>query len=361
MKRLLTLLLAVGMAVSLCACGDSGDSAPASDNPNDNPTASMPEENPSETTDPADTHPNYEEPIQTAPQESDSGSTEPTATAVEGLILMTTTDINFQNPQIYCVDIETGASELIADWDFRPRQGDTVNYYPGPGFRCGRQDWFADDYSKVAVSRTDSQSGQTCAGWLDADGNFFNVSEALGRVGHGDFDDPVEDYAVGFMDDEFFVFYQVTNRREYHYVPIDNLAPSVVQDGLPYPGCESGEFPKEKISDYIGGSQFLINAGEKFAGNDGISRILDMATGEKSSYVPGTSRLSWHAVLSPDGEQVAFMSQPKNGTGVDIYTMPLDGGDPVKVPTDGFKLSGQYNCENGPNIDGQCTILVDWR
>lgn len=360
-KKLLTLLLAVGMAVSLCACGDSGDSgaAPVYDESPTAPDSSWATGEPNETTEPDG------EPM---PPESTTDAQIPDPTPIitepdkpEGLILMTVTNTNFSDPKIYCVNIETGDSRLIAEWDFRPRQGDTLVYSLGAGFRCGRRECFADDYSKVAVSQMDSQSGQTCAGWLDADGNFFNVSEALGQLNRNDFDDVVQYYAVGFADDEFFVYYQVSNRIEYHYVPLDNLDSSAIQDGLPFPGCESGEFPEEKITDYLGDSQFLVNAGGKFAGNDGVSTILNMATGEKTNYIPGTSRMSWHAVVSPDGGQVAFMSQPKNGTGVDIYTMPLAGGGPVKVPIEGFELSGQHRCENGPNIDGQCTMLVEWR
>ena len=86
-----------------------------------------------------------------------------------------------------------------------------------------------------------------------------------------------------------------------------------------------------------------------------------METGEETVYVPGTSRMSWNGVLSPDGSQVAFMSRPKNGTEIDIYTMPLGGGDPVKVSTDGFSLSYWKECENGYDYDGQVTMLVGWR
>lgn len=374
-KKLLALLLALGMVASLCACGNDGSSgaAPAYD---ENPAASDNNQiidAPYETSEPSNA-PNADGSSRDneSPATDEDHSDNPDNTQIpnpatgeavklEGLILMTVTNVNFCDPKIYYVDIETGDSKLIAEWDFRPRQGEAITYSLGAGFRCGRQECFADGYSKVAVSQTDSQSGQTCAGWLEADGNFFNVTEALGQLSRSDFDDAVQYYAVGFMDDEFFVYRQISGAGGYHYVPLDNLDTSAIQDGLPFPGCENGEFPEAKITDYVGDSRFLINAGGKFAGNDGISRILDMATGEKTDYVPGTSRLSWHAVLSPDGSQVAFMSRPKNGTEVDIYIMPLTGGDPVKVPTEGFELSGQQRCENGPNIDGQCTMLVEWR
>lgn len=231
---------------------------------------------------------------------------------------------------------------------------------PAAGFSCGHREWFTSDYSKVAVSRLDTQSGQTSVGWIDTNGDFFDASEALGQLDRGDFDDPVTYRAVGFTDDGFFVYKQVTgsgldSRISYHYVPVDNVDPSAIQDGVPLPGYDEDKLAKITVSDYIGGSRYLINT------SDGVSQIFDMATGEKTAYVPGTARFSWHAVLSPDGSQVAFMSQPKSGLEKDIYIMPLEGGDPVKVPTDSFSLSNQHTCESGRGYSDQCTMLVDWR
>lgn len=301
-------------------------------------------------------------------------SAEPTAPDLEpattpsGLILMTTTDSNLRDPKIYSVNIETGESELVAEFNFAPRTlQDTILYFPAAGFSCGHREWFTSDYSKIAVSRTDSQSGQNCAGWIDVNGDFFNVSEALGQLDRGDFDDPVVYLAIGFTDDGFFVYKQVSGlgvngKSSYHYVPVDNVNPSEIRDGIPFPGYDEdglnlskGVFSKVTVSDYIGGSRYLINT------SDGVSQIFDAATGEKTNYVPGTSRFSWHGVLSPDESQVAFMSQPKSGTKKDIYIMPLEGGDPVNVPTDNFQLSSQHGCETGHDYGSQITMLVDWR
>lgn len=361
-KKLLATLLAMSMAFSLCACGNqgtSGVSQPSANPTIDESTVSDVPENP--ITDVQPTENNLATSGEEVPDEvTDTPTPEPAAEKPEGLILMTTTDSNLRDPKIYTVDIETGESELIAEFNFAPKTlQDTIYYFPATGFSCGHREWFTSDYSKIAVSMTDSQSGQNCAGWIDTDGNFFNVSEVLGQLDRGDFDDPVQYYAVGFTDNGFFVYRQIAGtgagaQNSYHYVPLDNLSPSAIQDGLPFPGCEDG-FPKVTISDYISESRYLINT------SDGVSQILDMATSERIAYVPGTSRFSWHGVFSPDGSQVAFMSQPKNGTDIDIYVMPIEGGDPVKVPTDSFKLSNQQACESGHGYDSQVTMLVDWR
>ena len=358
-KKHLAMFLAVSMALSLCACGGGGDSGTVSA-PDGAPAISglIEVDEPTEAGSPTDTLPTNDKPIQSEPQGSDPVMAEPLKP--EGLILMTTTDASMRDPIISSIDVETGESRVVAEFDFRPQtlQG-SISYYPAAGFFCGHRHWFADDYSKIAVSMTDTQSGQTCAGWMDADGNFFNVSEALDQLIRSDFSDPVQYYAVGFMNDELFVYRQIsgtgtTAKNSYHYVPLDNLNSSAVQDGLPFPGCEGG-FPDATVSDQIDDSRFIINT------SDGVSKILDMTTGSKTDYIPGTSRFSWHGVVSPNGDQVAFMSQPKNGTEKDIYIMPLTGGDPMKAPTDGFSLSNQQTCESGHGHSDQCTMLVEWR
>lgn len=379
MKKFLALLLAASMAFSLCACGSNSGVSMASDNPpassdysgtvNDPDTTTVTDE-PNEPSSQSDTENSAGAETSGAIDDSSAEPSAPDpepATTPSGLILMTTTDSNLRDPKIYSVDIETGESELIAEWDFRPRQGDIIYYSPGAGFSCGHREWFTSDYSKIAVSMADSQNGQSCAGWIDVNGDFFNVSEALGQLDRGDFDDPVAYLAVGFTDDGFFVYKQVSGsgangESSYHYVPANNVNPAEIQDGIPFPGYDEdglnlskGVFSKVTVSDYIGGSRYLINT------SDGVSQIFDTATGEKTGYVPGTSRFSWHGVLSPDGRQIAFMSQPKSGTEKDIYIMPLEGGDPVKVPTDNFQLSSQQGCETGHDYGSQITVLVDWR
>lgn len=85
------------------------------------------------------------------------------------------------------------------------------------------------------------------------------------------------------------------------------------------------------------------------------SCLCDDGGENRQLYVPGSSRLSWNGVFSPDGASVAFTSKPKDGGAVDKYTMPLTGGDPVKAPTE-FTLAEQLYCEEG---DG--SMLIDWK
>ncbi len=377
-RKLFATLLAVSMAISLCAFGNQGESSVSQ--PDVNPTTdesttnNVPEnpvpDNQQTEGDPTTGEENTPDVTQDvsgggtidtpAPEDSETGKP-------EGLFLMTVTDMNMRDPKISCVNIETGESTVIAEFNFVLGSKDQVVYSPAARYSVTCQNWFSYDYSKIAVTRQNLQTGEVCAGWIDVGGNFFNVSETLGQLGHGDFDDPVMYAAIGFTDDGLFVYKQTNSsgldsQGSYHYVPVDNISPAAIQDGCPIPGSDDNGSPNPmKLTDCIDESTLLINTSEGFTGENAVSKIYNLETGEETVYVPGTSRMSWNGVLSPDGSQVAFMSRPKNGTEIDIYTMPLGGGDPVKVSTDGFSLSYWKECENGYDYDGQVTMLVGWR
>lgn len=375
-RKLLATLLVVSMAISLCACGNQGESGvsqpdvnPTTDESttNDVPENPVPDNQQTEG-DPTTGEENTPDVTQDvsgggtidtpAPEDSETGKP-------EGLFLMTVTDMNMRDPKISCVNIETGESTVIAEFNFISGPADQIVYSSAARYSVTCRNWFSHDYSKIAVTRQNLQTGEVCAGWIDTDGSFSNVSEALGQLDRGDFDDPVMYAAIGFTDDGLFVYKQTSGsgpngQSSYHYVPIDDISPAAIQDGCPIPGsADNGDPGSMKLTDYIDESTLLINTSEGFTGENAVSKIYNLETGEETAYVPGTSRMSWNGVLSPDGSQVAFMSRPKNGTEIDIYTMPLEGGDPVKVPTDGFSLSYWKECENGYDYDSQVTMLVD--
>lgn len=366
-NRLLPLLLVACLLCGLCACGDSGDSAPASGNLNDNPTASIPEDNPSETTDPADTQPNYEGPIQTEPQESDSGSTEPAK--LNGLIIMTVVNETAGTHLITlsCVDPEAGSTREVSHFSFG-YLGD--NLYPtansldanfGEGYYTTRREWFDDDLDRMAANHRDMASGECHAGWFDETGEFFDVTEALGLEAKSDFDSPTMHCAIRFSEDGYFVYKSLVESGsgthwEFYRVPLSNLTAEAIETGISMPGAgETYAKGDLRFSDYDSSSEkFLLNTTDK------ISYLCEAGGENQQTYVPGTNRLSWNGVFSPDGASVAFMSMPKNGGAVDIYTMPLAGGDPVKVTTD-FTFAEQLDCEKGYYVGGApCSMLIGW-
>ena len=67
--------------------------------------------------------------------------------------------------------------------------------------------------------------------------------------------------------------------------------------------------------------------------------------------------MNWNGVVSPDGTEIAFLSMVVDNFGnptgsVDLYTIPVNGGDPVKIDNHPFEF-GRYRA-------GPCQ-LIDWR
>lgn len=378
-KKLLALLLAVGMAVSLCACGDSGDSgaAPVYDESPTAPDSSWAAEEPNETTEP-DSEP--------MPPESTTDAQIPDPAPIvtepdkpEGLIIMTTTSSGFAAGTtdiiISNIDPTTGTATTISRFTFgNVRSDDTslTSYITpegsgitmGGGYYATRREWFDDDYDRMAITLSNSASAELHAGWIDMDGEFFDVTTALGLEAKNDFDVPTKHNAIGFSEDGYFVYKSLMGdgsnaHWEFYHVPLDNLSINAVEEGIWLPGA--GETFQSKTSDLrfsdwdANSGQFLLNTNKK------ISYLCASTDDVGETYVPGESRLNWNGVFSPDGTFVAFMSQPKTGGVVNIYTMPLAGGDPVKVATDGFDLAMQEDCAKGYYVSGAaCSMLIGW-
>jgi hypothetical protein len=378
-KKLFALLLAVGMAVSLCACGDSGNSgaAPVYDESPTAPDNSWAAEEPNETTEP-DSEP--------MPPESTTDAQIPDSTPIitepnkpEGLIIMTTTSSGFAAGTtdiiISNINPATGTATTISQFTFgNVRSDDTplIGYITpegsgitmGGGYYATRREWFDDDYDRMAITLSNSASAELHAGWINTDGEFFDVTTALDLEAKSDFDVPTKHNAIGFSEDGYFVYKSLAGdgpnaRWEFYHVPLDNLSINAVEEGIWLPGA--GETFQSKTSDLrfsdwdANSGQFLLNANKK------ISYLCAGVDDVGETYVPGESRLSWNGVFSPDGTSVAFMSQPKTGGVVNIYTMPLAGGDPAKVATDGFDLAMQEDCAKGCYTSGAaCSMLIGW-
>ena len=375
-QKVLALILAAIMTLTLCACGNNNvsGSAPAPDNL---PASSSEIDSSNDLTTDAE---QLEDVTSFADQDTettpDTDGQPPDETPAlepagpEGLILMTikTTTGAPSSMTISSVNPDTGAMQTIAGFQFG-RIGD-INYStpagsggsPGVGYYATRSEWLSADYDKLAVSRQELTGPEVHAGWIDQDGVFFDVTAALGLGAKSDFDDPVHHEAIGFTKNNEFVYKVLIGEvgkayeTEYYYVSCDNLSANAISSGIALPGAgiDYRSSSAERISDYGESGSYLTNEQDKIS-------LLHDASGAVSAYVPGTSRLSWNGVFSPDETSVAFMSCPKQGGIVDIYTMPLAGGDPVKVET-GLALANQQECKTGYYAFGNpCIMLIDWR
>ncbi len=77
---------------------------------------------------------------------------------------------------------------------------------------------------------------------------------------------------------------------------------------------------------------------------------------EKIALVPEIKdRDNWNAVVSPEGERIAFLSKLNSGTdhSTSLFIVSINGGEPTKVNT-------SYDLSN-PNDYSNLVALFDWR
>lgn len=198
--------------------------------------------------------------------------------------------------------------------------------------------YFSNDFSKMAATKVFNDKNETHAGWIDQSGEFFDVTEALGEQS-SDFGDPVTYGAIGFTEDNLFVYsnnpspsYMYWHNDDFRYVSPDS---NKSQEGNPLEGlCQiiDGNNRFYCISDRIDEGTFLVDGYEgDFCG----SMLYNPKSHESSEYIPGTSRSNWSGVCSPDGSQIAFLSMPKEGnSNPEIFIIPFEGGEPEKLNCD---------------------------
>lgn len=321
-RKLLTAIFAASMAIALCACGSSSDAPAAPSNPD-----TVPAYAPSidELIGSDDSRaPDAEGPVQTTPQEQETEQNELAGVDPQGLILWEQTNPgeggNPIHTTVYTLDPETGETATVSSFTYKEGT-DLGGYYLSAGkygllsaYTYGSGQYrFSDDFSKLAIDKVVSSNSEVHAGWIDLDGNFFDVTEALGLQSKSDFDEPVKYYVAGFSDNYFCYYDKLA--EAYYYVPVDDVAPATVQAGKPSnldSVPESRQFAPRDVTSWIDDTHCLINNSYTRQGvGDWVdSVILDTESQTTTGYVPGNSRVSWNGVVNPDGTRIAFMSAP---------------------------------------------------
>ena len=271
---------------------------------------------------------------------------------IEGIIVVQNyfyhADDGISNIFVYSIESinpATGESAKIAEFSInRPHNVTSSEFYYltpiiGLNNRFGYdRRFFSNDFSKMAATKVFNDKNETHAGWIDQSGEFFDVTEALGEQS-SDFGDPVTYGAIGFTEDNLFVYsnnpspsYMYWHNDDFRYVSPDS---NKSQEGNPLEGlCQiiDGNNRFYCISDRIDEGTFLVDGYEgDFCG----SMLYNPKSHESSEYIPGTSRSNWSGVSSPDGSQIAFLSMPKEGnSNPEIFIIPFEGGEPEKLNCD---------------------------
>lgn len=277
---------------------------------------------------------------------------------LSGIIVLSYTqtdggDANSGKYDIRSLDLNTG--EITDYASFNVSDEGQVLYLTS---RCGNN-WrwtFSKDFDKMAVTAI-YPNGERHAGWIDRNGDFTDVTKALGLVPEGDFSDPALYEAEGFSEDGKFVYYDKhdifekgDSRRS---IDPDNLDPNNIQ------ACEANIY--SGITDLIDEAHCIVDSYNSSHGTL-KSVIKDTTTNEITEYIPETSSLlTWGGVLSPNGTQIAFLSRAiQSRQVISLYVVPKDGGEPVKqdVP-DIFTLTDEGAYIGGAK--GDFTTIVDWQ
>lgn len=239
--------------------------------------------------------------------------------------------------------------------------------------------YFNSDFTKLVAS-LHMEDGASHVGWIDEDGNFTDVSE---KVSHTSDFGGLINHQEPYFYQEYFYFRDLTEEgQQIKRVPIDTLSEASVEvlnddcvgDLYIYPDGSAGTdywmFSDESMmyaapvyifNDWISTTACVGTEEALHGGNDMIYKyvvapehsLMDWYV-ERIAFVPNVKgRENWNAVVSPEGDRVAFLSKLTYGTDTSLFIASLNGGEPIKVNTS-YDLSD-------PNDYINLVALFDWR
>lgn len=252
---------------------------------------------------------------------------------------------------------------------------------------------FSKDYKYIAMTRMAEDTGEFHAGYYNEENRFYDATVAVDAVG-GDFDEPVNQISIGFTEDGHFVFAELpavslwTTYNTYdsdwkvYQVDLAENGEIIKSSMKPYDSLDklqgdNWEWLEEgcEVTDWMDETHCILNYPEESAellyGELRIDRwsvrVFDTQTREYSSLIPGEVRTNWSGVISPNGENVAFLSAPKMGGSASLYSVSIDGGEPVKIYDDiAVGRTSTQNVVSRPNSSGygspaySIVFLIEW-
>ncbi len=269
--------------------------------------------------------------------------------------------------KIYRLNSKAGKAEPLAEFACRPGQSLIVP----TGVYGNRRDLFTSDWMKMAA--TAYVDGLAHAGWIDQDGNFTDVTAALGLESRRDESGYTDYSAVGFRDDQTFYFRErsirgLTDELKFYATSIDGLELGpVVEVGLDdayayfwqnaYHGTQTWS---QTVQDRMQPNT-VVN--ERYI----LSDYGDPLTGAERNFVITTPEYaipvfedktvsSWSPVLSPNRQSIAYLSCANTEERVTSFcTMSLKSGK-IKVLETGNLLHDSSD-EAGEKV---VYTILDW-
>lgn len=245
------------------------------------------------------------------------------------------------------------------------------------------RNYFNSDFTKMIATLT-MEDGAIHVGWIDENGQFTDVSA---KVSHSsEFSGLINHQKPCFYNDYLYFMDFTNDDVQIKRVPIDSLSEASVEilvDNVTWKGVGIYPYPDGSVVDnanamqefsdesmnYVANSNFFNDwiSTTEFVGTDDYM-IYKYVLGDKDSYeylawyddrtalVPEVkNRRNWNAVVSPDGDKVAFLSMLTEGTNTStsLFIVSINGGEPIKVNT-------SYDLSN-PNDYSSLVALFDWR
>ncbi len=349
-KRMIAGLLFVCL-ISLTGCAGE-DSMPATLNGNSNTE--------------------YEDSSNNDYQESSEGSDKPITSEISeisGIIVAVWDGYKKDRVEIFSVDSETGETKLISS--FPNTYGNwSVSRY------CTDRELFSSDYKKLVASKYINNNSSCCAGWIDENGNFYNVTEALGLSPKSDFSEGSFYHAVGFIG-EYFVYLDDNGRDangqcQCYAVPMDNIsAENIIKLSV-----DMDEFVPSVVRESFQANRSGVHYWHNFNPSDILDdgriiigeSIYNSKTGESTSFIPGGSRTNWDGLANPSNDKICFLSMQGLDDETGLYIVDISGGEPIKINCN-LPASVKYNTYSGiayeiatvPNPDKIVCSIVDWK
>lgn len=299
---------------------------------------------------------------------------EPVQITASGIVLMSfTTSGGSKQVQLTCIDPETGEQDEFLQFTVSPPYeiaSQPIMWASMPLFEGAASGRFSSDFTKLAVTRSLTDSTEEHAGWFDATGNFFDVTIALGLEAQSDFSDPPVYRAIGFTPNDEFIYADCRyNPAVYYSVPVGDISPDKIRElatvddmavafGAPanmdatfYDAWKNDQ--QFAISDRLDNGRYIATFGGKQDGSLPESAIVEINPDTsfiRTEYFPEAKRFTWSGKLSPDGTKIAFLSCSSevtyNDKPTELFIGSVEGDEPIKVPCE-LPDTEYYNISNG--------------
>lgn len=268
---------------------------------------------------------------------------------------------------VYSINSENGNKTAVSSFSFgfsmiyNSSGRSFYNFFPAQAYSAAPLNgFFSSDYKFLAITRCYQGTAEFQAGFIDETGAFWDVADIMPPK--SDFDEPVSYKAIGFTDDDCFIFAEIPytpslfvsgemdfdSEYKIYQVKVElgkgmlknTVTPFYDLDNMMGHNWDWLERNCE-VTDWIDKNTCIVNYPEKYRLDfkDGTRKdvsqwgiyLFNNNTKESIPLVSSTARTNWSGVVSPDGQNVAFLSAPSTDGNASIYYTSVNGGEPKKI------------------------------